>query len=1068
MKRPHSTMSAAEGSRTYIMVEDSPTPLHVVPSSRPMMEPIMEGLTLASVPPAPPPGSAAVLSQQQPPPPPSDSVAAGGRSGSMHQLFIRPTLRSLLAEGFANVRASQASVRRTALLSAARSLSLLDAGQSGLLVEVLLQQLDAETEGDIQSSLATLLSSLAIQPHVAPEPIATALLHHLHHSSGKVRAQVLASLQKIVKSKTLSADLVELGLESGLKQLEDDHHRVRREALLLVAHLTPTDPANAVHAQAILSRFTSDTDFRVRMAGFEGALVLHERNVALDLETFYWRAVHALDDDDYEEVRTQALHLVWVLSNMYSEHMVSARGKAHSSEMVRLVDDGFMKICNMVMDPSIAVRRLACQLLGSIKNVRTGYLLQTLSKEVISKKGKGETWTNRTARNQSSARNRSMPTVEQGLSYLPGTAIGEMELDMEDFVLSDSGAAGAFIHGLEDEFFEVRMAAVDSVCELSLRSRHLASRALEYMVDMFNDEIEDVRVNSIQSVHKILSKVDLKEEQIKMMQPILEEANESIRMAMYNLMAATKCPNAECLHETIKSLLQNMNRYPEDRLSIYQCLKGLGVHHGQFVELLVEPLLGMLHVDLRFLGAELHMEDSTYVALAIVILNAGADNTNVLHLLPSFVARHHRYFRDKYPALFPSSLPFPSTTSSTSSTSSSTTSALSSRSSSSSSSAVRAEDATLFLGAVLANVARVVNLLHAARYHEAHRLIRVSSQDLRRIAEVDAQRAATAEFYLAYLRCLTIVAQSHSGTGGNRDLVGELLFLSYRLEREFVGLDAPALLQILRLRLYARLLLFLSSSSPSSFLEGGKEDTEGERASLQQGVERLQRFCEERMLEAPAELGPFLSALERHDDLSPFSATLLPREPVKVEGALKRVWADWLKPLDNVDKPVAFPSSLYHSIHIEAILHNVPPTSSSAIGVDGVPHQLLVYVTLPDRTSQLWPLRAGDLKLLGDGTFKLTTTVQLYVNQLKWTEACNVKLDLVLAFGLDAPSVDLRHTTAELRGLQQERVDTSPAPEWKGPPTPADKLRCLRSGLLRLCPPHAYAVLPTNPHHPKK
>jgi hypothetical protein len=42
-----------------------------------------------------------------------------------------------------------------------------------------------------------------------------------------------------------------------------------------------------------------------------------------------------------------------------------------------------------------------------------------------------------------------------------------------------------------------------------------------------------------------------------MMQPILEEANESIRMAMYNLMAATKCPNAECLHETIKVRLHH-------------------------------------------------------------------------------------------------------------------------------------------------------------------------------------------------------------------------------------------------------------------------------------------------------------------------------------------------------------------------------------------------------------------------------------------------------------------------------------------------------------------------------
>jgi len=45
-------------------------------------------------------------------------------------------------------------------------------------------------------------------------------------------------------------------------------------------------------------------------AGFEGALILHGRGVAIDIETFYWRSVHALDDD-YEEVRTQALHLIW-------------------------------------------------------------------------------------------------------------------------------------------------------------------------------------------------------------------------------------------------------------------------------------------------------------------------------------------------------------------------------------------------------------------------------------------------------------------------------------------------------------------------------------------------------------------------------------------------------------------------------------------------------------------------------------------------------------------------------------------------------------------------------------
>lgn len=67
------------------------------------------------------------------------------------------------------------------------------------------------------------------------------------------------------------------------------------------------------------------------------------------------------------------------------------------------------------------------------------------------------------------------------------------------------------------------MAAVDSICELSLRSRHLASRALEYLVDMFNDEIEDVRINAIESVHKILSKVELKEEQVPLQRNALSK-----------------------------------------------------------------------------------------------------------------------------------------------------------------------------------------------------------------------------------------------------------------------------------------------------------------------------------------------------------------------------------------------------------------------------------------------------------------------------------------------------------------------------------------------------------------
>lgn len=126
-----------------------------------------------------------------------------------------------------------------------------------------------------------------------------------------------------------------------------------------------------------------------------------------------------------------------------------------------------------------------------MRDVKTAFLLQSLSKEVLAKRGIGSKdplEIRRQARNAASARNRSIAstTTSSSTSLTSSTSIttplGDMDVDLEDIVLSDSGAAGAFVHGLEDEFFEVRMAAVDSICELSLRSEHLGGKALEYLV----------------------------------------------------------------------------------------------------------------------------------------------------------------------------------------------------------------------------------------------------------------------------------------------------------------------------------------------------------------------------------------------------------------------------------------------------------------------------------------------------------------------------------------------------------------------------------------------------------
>ena len=55
-----------------------------------------------------------------------------------------------------------------------------------------------------------------------------------------------------------------------------------------------------------------------------------------------------------------------------------------NGESIRLVDDAFARVCDLVNDPSLSVRVESARTLGSFEGVSDGFLLQTFSKEVIS------------------------------------------------------------------------------------------------------------------------------------------------------------------------------------------------------------------------------------------------------------------------------------------------------------------------------------------------------------------------------------------------------------------------------------------------------------------------------------------------------------------------------------------------------------------------------------------------------------------------------------------------------------------------------------------------------------
>ncbi len=60
------------------------------------------------------------------------------------------------------------------------------------------------------------------------------------------------------------------------------------------------------------------------------------------------------------------------------------------------------------------------------------------------------------------------------------------------------------------------------MCQLGMKSRKFGLQSLDYLVDMFNDEIEAIRLKSINSLCKISSCLELREDQLETVLSILE------------------------------------------------------------------------------------------------------------------------------------------------------------------------------------------------------------------------------------------------------------------------------------------------------------------------------------------------------------------------------------------------------------------------------------------------------------------------------------------------------------------------------------------------------------------
>ncbi|KAM4627355.1 integrator complex subunit 4 isoform 2-T2 [Polymixia lowei] len=880
-------------------------------------------------------------------------------------------------------------------------------------VRILLEHYYKETDNSVRLKIASLLGLLSKTQGFSPDCIVDDAINTLNNEkSHQVIAQLMDTLLVIGSQLPENPTVRQRLIEMSCKHLSDTYFGVRNKCLEVLGCLgtvdTPLTKDNqglgtltgVRDVQSVISDYFGDQDPRVRTAAIKAMLQVHERGMTIH-QIIYDQACRLLSDD-YEQVRSAAVQMVWVLSQLYPESIVPIPS---SNEEIRLVDDSFGKISHMVSDGSWMVRVQAAKTLGSMLQVSPHFLEQTLDKKLMSD-----------LRRKRTAHERAKELYASG-EFSSGRKWADdapkEKVDTNAVNLIASGACGAFVHGLEDEMFEVRIAAVEALSLLARSSPSFAEKCLDFLVDMFNDEIEEVRLQSIHVLREISTHITLREDQLDTVLAVLEDSSRDIREALHELLCYTNVSTKECIQLALLELLKNLNKYPTDRNSVWKCLRFLGVRHPTLVLPLVPELLS---THPYFDTPEPDMDDPAYIAVLVLVFNAAKSCPTMPALFSDHTFRHYAYLRDSLSHLVPPlrlqgrKQMF----------------GLDSVGSAAGSGSV--ESAQLFLQQSLNRISTIQNLEAPG----AQDLLNFTIRDLQRLGELQTELAGAADFCATYLRCQLLLMkalqeklwnmavplclkQNATATAAARQILEE----TYKLEFVYSGLENRQVAAVHHIRLQAKALQLILTARTRRGLEPLISSCE----KFLQEVESFQRLflselphLQDTFVEKLVELLPRLSSCKPVELVKTLQTTLRQSRLLQLQlpEQVHRATATIIEPTGESDNPLRFTSGLVVALDIDATLEHVQDPQNT----------VKVQVLYPDGQSHVIQPKPGDFRKPGPDRHRLIT--QVYLSHTAWTDPCQIEVRLLLAYS--ASSSPLSSSSSSKPGWS-DSTDSLPPPD---------------------------------------
>ncbi|GAB6020124.1 hypothetical protein CHUAL_002853 [Chamberlinius hualienensis] len=810
------------------------------------------------------------------------------------------------------------------------------------------EQLAKEKDSLVRSKMVQLLGELCLLGEQDVGELMDELAGFIQEeTSRKVILQILETFYRVVKRRTLDSKFDYKLINLAKQVLIEGNHLVKCKCLEILGDITPIDATEEIITSTLklLGSVSNNYDPRVRAASLNSMLRFYERGVKIDMSTY--GDVTKMLNEDYEGVRIAALKLIVVISQAFADSVVTLK---ESDEHVRLIDDAFGKVCNAINDLSLPVRIQAAQLLGKMTNVSLKFMEQTLDKRLMSN-----------MKRKCSAHERQKESFESG-EWASGQKWADdaprEAIDADDITLIATGACGAVVHGLEDEFMEVRSATLDSLCNLALQSPTFASLTIDFLVDMLNDEIEDVRLKAIHCLTKFCHIIVLRADQLEIILAGLEDFSMEIREGLHGMLSSCQLSTKSCLKMCVDNLLENLKRYPQDKRSIWRCLKNVGSRHAELTLPLVTELLG---IHPYFDTPEPDMDDPAYVSVLILILNAAKNYPTMVPLFEQYTRRHYNYLRDSIPHLVPhitflgrgeSQLEIPQVLSQT----------------------------TEFLQNVLERVAKAEMQTTSTR----QLLQEAAIQDLDRIAQIEPNLAATANCASLYIKCQCYFAKilhnknwcnsSVLALQGNtfvKNAVEQLSQTSFKLAHMFNGFNSSELAMILQMRLkvFALHLVYIVRGSNSSALALCEY-------FLSQ-VEKLQKFLWTNNLNPDSFVDAVFCEMGQLEDPKPgmVARILQPllqsyrSPPLRLISQIHQAKATIYEPTGESDTPLKFTSGLVLGVNLDAEIENVEDLKT-----------VRIKVKYPDQQTQLILIRLSDFRPIEERRCRLMTTALLSHN----------------------------------------------------------------------------------------